>query len=324
MTGNKMKKTIILLLSVFSILLFSGIAYATSCSVAASDTAVIGADEDISLTCSEIGSGNTVTIEPSGFSTQCITLDSASKQVSTSSPTTTFSVTGVSMSCSLSVSDRTVDWTFTHSGGNSIASKSTVYNVVPMPSITPSFDEPVYSASNDSSNVTVTLALTTSQSEVDIRNIELLLTTSFNGTELENIAGLENKTQENGTSITIDVSESTTQYVTWNLELPPLPPGSTYDFNVSLTSDNANPTMATALINVSSGGGETTIEYTYGTAESWYLISIPVGLDDSSVSSVFSDMNDFYELWQWDADSQSWEGYFKGFPGNDFSNVNAS
>ncbi|MBU2443936.1 MAG: hypothetical protein KKF95_07730 [Nanoarchaeota archaeon] len=299
--NKTMKKAITLMTLIIFSLMLTGLASATTCSVASSATVPVSADETITVSCSEIGTGNTVTISPSGFSTSCIRLDSSSKQITATSPSTTFITTGVSLACMMNVPGRTVTWTFTHSAGSSVASKTTVYNVIPTPSITPTFENSTYTVTNSSTgdNVSITLALTTSQSQVDIRNIDVIVTTSINGT----IVGLENKTD-----ITIDVSESTTQYLTWNLELPPLPPGMTYDFNVSLTSDNANPAMGTAIINVTEGG-VTMYQVSIPLNSGWSLVSLPVSAVDMSSSVVFADISGLLSaVWRYDG-GVTWKSY---------------
>ncbi len=283
---TKMKKTILLAIMTLMLVILAGMATATTCTVASSMAVIQGSSEDVTVTCSDIGATtDTVTIEPSGFSTSCIQLDSSSKQVTGSNPSTTFEITGVGLACMLNIHGRTITWTFTHSDdSNNIASKSTVVNVLPPQTITPTFSDDNYTVTNGTdNNVSVTLAITTSQSQVDIRNIDIILTTTLNGT----INGTENKTD-----IVIDVSESTTKYITWNLQLPPLPPGMDYDFNVSITSDNARDASATTIINVSNGTGVVSVNISL--ISGWNLFSTPVDLDNASVGGALSSIDGNY------------------------------
>ena len=300
-----MKKVITMLsMVVFASVLLLAV-QATTCAVASSATVPVGVDEDITVSCSDIGSGYTVTISPSGFSGSCLSLDSESKQVTSSNPSTTFTATGVSMACVLNVPGRTVTWTFTHSNSNSIASKTTVYNIIPTPSITPTFDSEVYSVPNTTMNVSITVGLTTGQSEVDIRNINIIISTNINGT----VEGLENKS-----GITIDVSESTTQYVTWNLELPPMPPGMEFDFNISVSADNANDAMANTIINVTAGGASADVSIGLNTG--WNLVSVPVQAADMSAATLFGSVSNFNIAWGYNASDTGdpWEVYDPGLP----------
>jgi hypothetical protein len=311
----KMTRTLFTVVVFFLlVLIMSGVAYATTCSVAASGTVPIAVDEEITLSCSEIDvagdSGNTVTIAPSGFSTQCLTVSPSSKQVTASSPSTTFTVTGVSTTCMRNIAGRTITWTFSHSGGNSISSKSTTYNIIRTPSITPTFSQVTYNVTNGTyQNISITLALTTGQSQVDIRNIDVTLTTTLNGS----VSGVENKTD-----LTIDVSESTTQYATWNLQLPPLPPGVEYDFNVSVSADNANDASASTTINVTTAGGVSQADVTIGLSASgaaWNLISIPVQTDNVSIGYLTSTIaGNFEAIYAWNAQTQQYIGYDPAYP----------
>lgn len=286
--------------------------FATTCSVASSATVPIGTAEDITVSCSDVGTGYSVTITPSGYTSSCITVSPASSQVTASSPSTTFSTTGVSMSCAANVNGRKVTWTFSHSGGNSIASKTTVYNVIPTPSITPTFSQTKYNVTNGTSqNVSITLSLTTSQSQVDIRNINIILDTSFNGSTI--LSGLQNRS-----GITIDVSESTTQYITWNLELPPLPPGMDYDFNVTVTADNANPATGATIINVTTSSGISSATANIGLVANgagWNLISLPVQTSNVSIPYLTSTITgNFSVIYAWNSVSQAYEGYDPLYP----------
>ncbi|MBT7903571.1 hypothetical protein HN587_06935, partial [Candidatus Woesearchaeota archaeon] len=279
----------LLIASIFFILSLTLVSAAT-CTVASAATAILGVSEDITVSCS--GVTDAITVNPSvgtefgGLS--CLDISPSSSSVSSGSPTTTFSVEGTNFGMCMGEGKK-ITWSFTGTGAPGV--KYTNYNIVSKPQITPTFMNSSYSVSNVSTNLSITLGLSTSNPEIDVRGIDLLVSTSLNGSEVGGIV--------NFSDLTIDVSESTSKFVTWTVELPPLPPGEVYDFNVSISSENADSTGTSTEINVTEASGITMVEYDLPSVGSWYLISVPVEVDSLAVTDLFGDLSGSYQVWGW-------------------------
>ncbi|MFH1849103.1 MAG: hypothetical protein ABH879_02860 [archaeon] len=300
-------RRLIALTSLAILLMISAASAAVTCEVVPMATAILGVTEDISVTCS--GISDSISITPSvgseAFLGSCIEVTPSSLSVSASSPTGTFSAEGTKVGCS--GNGKIVTWQF--SGTSAPNSETTNYNIIFPPTMTPTFMNSTYSVNNGTAtNLSVTLQLSTVQNAVDIRGIEIILITNLNGS----VAGVSNMT-----GITIDVSESTTKSVTWNLELPPMPPGMDYDFNVSISADNADPASARTTIEIVNGTGNvSSVQVSIGLNAGWNLISVPAQADNMSSSALLASIPGFNRAWMYNAsDGSPWKLYNPGgFP----------
>ncbi|NQU79626.1 hypothetical protein HQ545_07690 [Candidatus Woesearchaeota archaeon] len=290
------------------LLMMASCAYAITCSTDSTKLVVVGTSEDISISCSGIGSTTTVTVTPSGYSASCLQLDKGSDALSSSSASATFTVTGLSRACQNNVGSRTIGWTFTASDSSSISGEETVVSVVSPPSMVVSFVEADYSGI-EGGNVTLVLEIATPpQNQIDIQDVVATVSTALN---LSSDDGLYNQTIS-----MIDVSESSTVYLTWMLtNLPPPPPGAEgYNFSVSITAANANSDSTDTVIILSNESGST--EITIQLKDGWNLISIPVTASNTTTAAVMSSVSDDWSgIYSWDASGTQYLFNDKSLPG---------
>ena len=201
-----------------------------------SKTIAVGETQPVTVQCSGIGSGETVTVSGS-YSSSCMNAeDSTSFSLTQGSPSSQVNFQATSMSCQGDADDRKITWTFSHPT-ESISSTYTQVTITSPLSITASFKETPYTATAGSST-TVILEVSTSAS-TDITDVDAYMTSD-----------ISDITDWTGNTIYSSGSQKTIQK-SWTFTAPS---AGSYDISAYVTSQNADSDSASATLTVSSGG----------------------------------------------------------------------
>ena len=234
-------KKILFVFAFMLILLMVGNAEAITCTATPSSTTIdLGSSKKVTISCTDWGSVTSVTVEPTQYNENCLSLDKSSDTI-TQGTTKDFTITATSMACNPSIDDRTIVWKFTPSTG-SVPSKSTVVSIQSGLTITASFKQAPYSAS-PGSQVTIILEVSTAANE-DINSINIDMSGS------DSALGL---TDKQISKIAASQGEKT-QQVSWTVTAPSQ---GTYTISAVVTSQNADSDTASTYL-ISSGGGTST------------------------------------------------------------------
>jgi len=235
-------KKILFVFAFMLILLMVGNAEAITCTATPSSTTIdLGSSKKVTISCTDWGSVTSVTVEPTQYNENCLSLDKSSDTI-TQGTTKDFTITATSMACNPSIDDRTIVWKFTPSTG-SVPSKSTVVSIQSGLTITASFKQAPYSAS-PGSQVTIILEVSTAANE-DINSINIDMSGS------DSALGL---TDKQISKIAASQGEKT-QQVSWTVTAPSQ---GTYTISAVVTSQNADSDTASTYLISSAGGTSTT------------------------------------------------------------------
>jgi PGF-pre-PGF domain-containing protein len=244
-----MNKLIIAFVLLAALLLFPSPVLATiTCTGTDSTKSIaVGEQGDITVSCSGIGSSQTVTVTAAGYSGSCLSsIDGDEFQLTQSSPSSQRTYEATSMACENSADDRTITWSFSATG-ESISSQNTIVTITSPLSVTASFLNAPYSVTAGSS-VTVSFEVSTGAS-VDISDVDADLSGSSSA-----IYGSGKLTDWEDNTIYSSGSQKTIQK-SWTFNAPSTT--GSYTVSAVVTSQNAGgDTASTSLVVTSGGGGD--------------------------------------------------------------------
>ncbi|HDD72637.1 MAG TPA: hypothetical protein ENG00_00935 [Candidatus Aenigmarchaeota archaeon] len=201
-------------------------------------TIAVGETGDITVSCSGITQGTTVTVNAQ-YSSSCLSArDAIPFSLTYDNPSAQITFEATSMACQYNPAERTITWSFT-APGESISSQTTTVTITSPNSVTASFLNAPYSATEGDS-VTIILEVSTGAT-VDITDVDVDMSTN------PTISGItdwnDNTIFSSGTQKTIQKS--------WTFTAPS--PG-TYTISAVVTTQNAGGDQASTILTVSSSG----------------------------------------------------------------------
>ncbi len=204
-----------------------------------SKTIPVGETGDITVQCSGITQGTTVTVNAQ-YSSSCLSAqDNIPFSLTYDNPSAQITFEATSMSCQYNSDDRTISWSFT-SPGESISSQNTLVTITSALSVTGSFKNAPYSATVGS-ETTVVLEISTGAS-VDITDVDVDMTTSPTISDI---------TDWNDNTIYSSGSQKTVQK-SWTFTAPS---ANTYSISATITTQNAAGDQESTTLTTTSGSG---------------------------------------------------------------------
>ncbi len=237
-----MRKSIVLMVFALTFFLFLSPVHATiTCSgTDSTKTIAVGEMGDITVSCSGISQGTTVTVNAQYSSTCLSAKDAIPFSLTYDNPSAQITFEATSMSCQYNSNERTITWSFT-APGESISSQQTLVTITSPISVTASFKNAPYSATAGES-VTVILEISTGAS-VDITDVDADMTTSPTISDI---------TDWNDNTIYSSGSQKTIQK-SWTFNAPS---AGTYTISTTVTSQNAGGDQESTTLTVTSAGGQ--------------------------------------------------------------------
>lgn len=240
-----MKKLIMLLVFavVFSLCMSPARATITCTGTDSTKNIAVGDTGDITVSCSGISQGTTVTVNAQ-YSSNCLSAqDNIPFSLTYDNPSTQITFEATSMSCQYNSDERTITWSFA-ALGESISSQQTLVTITSPLTVTTSFKNAPYSATAGNS-VTVILEISTGAS-VDITDVDADMSGTDSALYPSKI------TDWNDNTIYSSGSQKTIQK-SWTFTVPST--AGAYTISTTVTSQNAGGDQESTTLSVSAAGG---------------------------------------------------------------------